>query len=70
MIRNCNVGFGPSLFTIQDICIYLFDHINSVMIDDCSKCTIVTGPVRARYSIFHCNGLLAFSFVTVKTARY
>jgi len=35
MVRNC-----------QNCCIYLFDHINTITVDDCKQCKIFIGPTK------------------------
>ena len=40
IVRNC-----------EDCCIYLFDHTNTVTIDDCKNCKVFVGPTQVRGSI-------------------
>ncbi|CAL8086071.1 unnamed protein product [Calicophoron daubneyi] len=44
VIRNCKNSF-----------IYLLDHINTITVDDCDSCTILTGPVRTSIFIRDCH---------------
>lgn len=37
IIKNC-----------KDAQIYVFDHMNTVTIDDCTNCKIILGPVKGR----------------------
>ncbi|KAF8561956.1 hypothetical protein P879_01659 [Paragonimus westermani] len=43
VIRNC-----------MNVKIYLLDHINTVMIDDCENCAILTGPIKTSIFIRDC----------------
>ena len=40
IVRNC-----------ENCCIYLFDHTNTVTIDDCKNCKVFVGPTQVRGSI-------------------
>ena len=37
IVRNC-----------ENCCIYLFDHTNTVTIDDCKNCKVFVGPTQVR----------------------
>ena len=39
MVRNC-----------QNCSIYLFDHINTITVDDCKHCKIFIGPTKVQFS--------------------
>ena len=42
IVRNC-----------ENCCIYLFDHTNTVTIDDCKNCKVFVGPTQVgRPSIY------------------
>ena len=41
MVRNC-----------QNCCIYLFDHINTITVDDCKQCKIFIGPTKVNFNLF------------------
>jgi len=51
---NINISiyyFSGEQFTIQNCenaTIYLLDHINTLTIDDCTGCKILTGPIKVR----------------------
>ena len=44
MVRNC-----------QNCCIYLFDHINTVTVDDCKQCKIFIGPTKVNFKFVFFN---------------
>ena len=41
IVRNC-----------ENCCIYLFDHTNTVTIDDCKNCKVFVGPTQVCYTQF------------------
>ena len=50
MVRNC-----------QNCSIYLFDHINTITVDDCKHCKIFIGPTKVHFSNTFHKGPLTFA---------
>jgi len=39
------------LCTLQDSSIFIFDHLASVAVDECTNCRIFIGPVKTRCAV-------------------